>query len=256
MNEVLKQIKQRKSMRVFEDRLIEPELKKEILTAAFEAPTAGAMMLYTILDITDQSLKQKLSVTCDDQPFIAKAPLVLIFLADYQRWYDTFCYAGCEPRTPEEGDLLLACADAIIAAQNTVVAAESFGIGSCYIGDILENCETVRELLNLPDYVIPVAMLVYGYPIKAQKDRRKPARFDEKYIVLENKYRKLSPEEHVEMHRSRNEKEGKGVWDFNEGIRAFCNRKYLSEFSLEMNRSATEYLRKVASKKYYPGEKV
>lgn len=243
MNDVLNQIKNRKSLRVFEDRPITPEAKDEILDAALQAPTAGAMMLYTVIDITDQSLKEKLAVVCDNQPFIAKAPLVLVFLADYQRWYDTFCITGCEPRTPGEGDLQLACADAVIAAQNTVVAAESLGIGSCYIGDIIENCETVRELLNLPDYAVPAAMLVYGYPAASQMDRKKPARFEKDYVIYENKYRRLTGREHMEMHETRNRKTGREV-NVHEYIRAFCSRKYMSDFSLEMNRSMVEYLKK------------
>lgn len=244
MNEVLRQIKNRKSMRVFEDRLISDEIKNEILNAAFEAPTAGAMMLYSIIDITDEELKKKLSVTCDDQPFIAKAPLVLIFLADYQRWYDSFDFEGCNPRKPEQGDILLAYADTMIAAQNTVVAAESLGIGSCYIGDIIENCETVRELLELPDYVMPAAMVVYGYPVEAQKNRKKPIRFEREYIISENKYNRLSKEEHIAMHRTKNEKAG---FANNESIKEFCDRKYMSEFSLEMNRSAKAYLKNFQS---------
>jgi len=247
MNEVLKQIKERKSVRVFENKLISDQLKSEILQAAFEAPTAGGMMHYSVLDITDKTLKRKLAVLCDNQPFITQAPLVLIFLADYQRWYDAFCYGDCNPRRPGEGDILLSCTDAIIAAQNTVVAAESLGIGSCYIGDILENCEEVRELLDLPDYVIPATMLVYGYPTEKQKNRQKPPRFDKEYIVYENKYKKLTKEEHVEMYRRRNEK--KGLVDKNviEDIRALCNRKYMSDFSIEMSRSAGEYLKKFRS---------
>jgi len=244
MNEILKQIKDRKSMRVFEDKPIAAELKKEILKAAFEAPTAGAMMLYSILDITDEKLKNQLSVECDNQHFIAKAPLVLIFLADYQRWYDAFNLENCNPRTPGEGDILLAYSDAIIAAQNTVVAAESLGIGSCYIGDIIENCETISELLDLPDYVLPAAMVVYGYPDPAQKNRKKPVRFDEQYIVYENKYRRLNKEEHIEMQKVRNEKAEFLNKDISEDIKALCSRKYMSDFSLEMNRSASEYLKK------------
>lgn len=244
MNDTLRQIKNRKSMRVFEEKEIADEIKNEIINAAFEAPTAGAMMLYSIIDITDEELKKKLSVTCDNQPFIAKAPMVLIFLADYQRWYDSFCYEDCDPRKPGEGDILLACADAIIAAQNTVVAAESLGVGSCYIGDIIENYETVRELLELPDYVLPAAMVVYGYPVEAQKNRKKPVRFEKEYIVSENKYHRLSKEEHIKMHQTRYEKAGFVNKNINEDIRALCKRKYMSEFSLEMNRSASEYLKK------------
>lgn len=244
MNEVLKQIKERKSVRVYEEKEIPKEIKDEILNAAFEAPTAGAMMLYSIIDVTDKELKEKLAVSCDDQPFIAKAPLVLIFLADYQRWYDSFCHEGCEPRKPGDGDILLACADAIIAAQNTVVAAEALGIGSCYIGDIVENCEGIRELLNLPDYVIPAAMLVYGYPTEDQKNRKKPGRFDKEYIVFENGYHRLDKEEHTKMHKERYKKFGIPDKSVNEGMKAMCDRKYMSEFSLEMNRSASEYMKK------------
>ena len=244
MNHVIKQIKGRKSVRVFEEKEIDPAIKDEIINAALEAPTAGCMMLYSILDITDGELKSKLAVACDNQPFIAKAPLVLIFLADYQRWYDTFELNDCNPRKPGEGDILLACADAIIAAQNTVVAAESFGIGSCYIGDILENYETITELLNLPDYVIPATMLVFGYPTQQQKNRIKPIRFEKEYLVFENKYHRLTKEEHEQMHNIKNDKTKNNNKSVAESIKALCNRKYMSDFSLEMTRSASEYLKK------------
>ncbi|MBH1941377.1 nitroreductase family protein [Mobilitalea sibirica] len=243
MNEVMQQIKERKSVRVFKNKPIRNEIKKEIIGSAMEAPTAGAMMLYSILDIKDQELKDTLAVLCDNQPFIAKAPMVLIFLADYQRWYDAFCFEDCNPRKPGEGDALLACADAIIAAQNTVVAAQSYGIGSCYIGDILENCEAVRELLELPEYVIPAAMLVYGYPVESQLERKKPVRFEKEYIVFDNKYHRITKEDHEKMHRIRHEKAGLPDRNMNEYLKAFCNRKYMSDFSLEMNRSASEYLK-------------
>lgn len=248
MNDVIKLLKNRKSVRVFEDRKIPDEIKEEILNAAFEAPTAGAMMLYSIIEITSSELKEKLSVLCDNQPFIAKAPLVLIFLADYQRWYDSYCYAQCSPRKPGEGDILLACADAIIAAQNTVIVAESFGIGSCYIGDILENCEEVRKILELPDFVIPAAMVVYGYPTEAQKNRKKPARFDKEFLVFENKYKRLTKEEHIKMHERRFKKAGLEGKDAIEEIKAIHNRKYASDFAKEMNRSASVYLKNFNNK--------
>jgi len=248
MNEVLKQLKNRKSMRMFENKSIEPEKKAEILNAAFEAPTAGGMMLYSIIDVTDQELKDKLAVTCDNQPFIAKSPMVLIFLADYQRWYDGFLFEDCNPRTPKEGDILLANADALIAAQNTVVAADALELGSCYIGDIMENYEEISRLLDLPEYVMPAAMLVYGYPTQAHINRKKPERFDKKYIVSENKYHRITKEEHREMHELRNKKNGTVSKDIKKDIQVFCKRKYKSGFSDEMNRSAALYLNKFRSK--------
>lgn len=237
MNETLKQLKGRKSVRQYEDQPIPQALKDEILQSAFEAPTAGAMMLYSIIDVTDQGLKDKLAVACDHQSFISSAPLVLVFLADYQRWYDTFVFEGCEPRKPGQGDMLLACADAIIAAQNTVVAAESLGIGSCYIGDIIESAEEVKQLLNLPEYVLPAAMLVYGYPSESQIKRNKPARFDSKFIVHNNAYKQFDAGFHREMHTKENM-----LKPVNDYIQAFCQRKYMSDFALEMNRSASVYI--------------
>lgn len=238
MNEVIKQLYERKSVRVFEDKEITSEEKRIILEAACQAPTAGNMQFYTILDITDQKLKEKLSETCDHQPFIAQAKMVLVFCADYQKWYDGFSYAGANPRKPGSGDLFLAMSDTNIAAQNAVVAAQSLGIGSCYIGDIIENCEIHREILNLPNYVVPCTMLVFGYPTEQQLERQKPKRVDLKHIVHENNYRRLDKEELEEMWKN-----GMCPLDDVSGwLRRLCNFKYNSEFSKEMSRSANKYL--------------
>lgn len=238
MNEIMESLYQRKSMRAYEDREIPEEMKKLILKAASQAPTAGCQQLYTILDITDQKLKEALSESCDHQPFIAKAPMVLIFCADYQKWVDTFTEAGAQPRRPGAGDLMLAVCDAVIAAQNAVVAAQSLGIGSCYIGDIMEQCELHREMLKLPEYVFPAAMVVFGYPTQQQRERKKPERCRLEDIVQENAYRRREGSELRRMF----EKETKNR-SFEEWAQAFCNRKYNSAFSREMTRSVEEYLK-------------
>ena len=130
MNEVLSQLHARKSVRAFLDRPIPPEARRAILEAACAAPTAGNQQLYTILDITDQAVKDTLADTCDHQPFIARAPLVLLFCADCQKWYDAFAAGGCSPRRPGPGDLWLALSDANIAAQNAVTAAAPWSTSS------------------------------------------------------------------------------------------------------------------------------
>lgn len=239
MNHTIQELFERKSVRVFEDKDIPADIKKQILEAATQAPTAGNQQLYTILDITDQDLKKKLAISCDNQPFIAKAKMVLIFCADCQKWYDAFAFGGCSPRTPGVGDLLLAVSDANIAAQNAVVAAQSFGVGTCYIGDIMENCEIHRELLQLPDYVFPAAMLVFGYPTKQQKERKKPERADLQHIIHENTYRRMGEKELSQM-LSKHAKAGL----YEEWLQAFCKRKYNSDFSREMTRSVDVYLDK------------
>lgn len=248
MNETIKALAARKSVRAFAERPIEADVRQALLTAAFQAPTAGNQMLYSILDITDQSIKEALAESCDHQPFIATAPLVLVFLADCRRWLDMYRAAGLSPRKPGPGDLLLAAADAVIAAQNMVVAAESLGLGSCYIGDITEHCERVRPLLNLPDEAVPAAMLVIGYPTEQQMGRKKPERFDGKYIVHENTYKTFSAEEHRAMYLSREARAGRPDADFAAQMTAFWQRKYESDFSREMNRSTAVYLKAFGEK--------
>jgi len=237
MNETLRQLARRKSVRAYADDPITPEEKRLILEAACQAPTAGNQQLYTIIDITDQALKDALAVTCDDQPFIARAPLVLVFCADCKKWYDAYRDAGCEARSPGVGDLMLAVSDAVIAAQNAVAAAESLGIGSCYVGDIMERCRDQRRLLNLPDYVFPAAMLVFGRPTQQQLDRPKPRRSPLEQIVHQNGYR---PMDGSELRLLLDPKRGEQPYEA--WIAAFCKRKYQSDFSREMTRSVAEYL--------------
>lgn len=237
MNQVIRQLTERKSVRAYTEQEISPEEKHTILMAAMEAPTAGNQQLYTILDITDEALKQRLSVTCDNQPFIAQAKMVLIFCADLQKWYDVFTEGSCDPRKPGAGDLMLAVSDASIAAQNAVTAAQSLGIGSCYIGDIMENCEIHRELLHLPPYVFPAAMLVFGYPTPQQIHRPKPVRCRLEDIVHENGYARKDGAQLRKMFQKECTSQS-----FEEWSQKFCRRKYNSDFSREMSRSVEKYL--------------
>ena len=227
-------------MRAFTGQSVTPEEKEAILRAAFMAPTAGCQQLYTIIDVTDQSLKDALAVSCDNQPFIAKAPVVLIFCADCQKWLDAYRDTGCEPREPGAGDVLLAVDDALIAAQNCVMAADSLGLGSCYIGDVMERYEYHRELLHLPQYVFPAAMLVIGHLTDAQLRRQKPSRAPARYIVHENAYQPMTAEDRRALFSAY-----AGDKDYDEWMRAFCRRKYNSDFSVEMSRSVAAFLRSV-----------
>lgn len=238
MNEIITALEARKSMRAYTGASVSPEKKKAILCAACAAPSAGNQQLYTILDITDQGLKDRLAVSCDNQPFIARAEIVLIFCADCQKWYDAYTAIGCTPRLPAVGDLMLAVTDCAIAAQNAVTAADSLGLGSCYIGDIMEQCETHREMLGLPEYVFPAVMLVIGEPAQQQRNRPKPRRCDLKHIVHENAYRRMDAGELREMLEYKAGQRGYEEW-----LRAFCERKYQSDFSQEMSRSVAEYLK-------------
>jgi nitroreductase len=249
MNQTIDVIMNRRSIRSYSEVPITGQEKIDILEATLRAPTAGNMMLYSIIDIDSPDLKARLAETCDHQPFIAKAPWVLLYLADFQRQFDYFEFCGvsqlCQERaipyrTPEEADLMLACCDALIAAQTTVIAAESLGIGSCYIGDIMENYEVHRDLLHLPRYVFPIALLCLGRPARELSDKSRSTRFEPEYVVYKNAYRRLNSEDFKGMYGPL-ESPGGEPRQYYQGAanigQAMYLRKTSAAFSLEMVRS-------------------
>ena len=259
MNEALGVILNRKSIRQFLRKPVPQEVKTEIIGATLRAPTAGNLMLYSIIEVNDRAAKDTLAVSCDHQPFIARAPWVLLFLADYQRWFDYFelCgtrdfarRAGLPVRKPAPGDLMLACCDALIAAQTCVIAAESCGLGSCYIGDIMENYETHRDLFKLPRYTFPICLLCLGYPTKAQKARRPTSRFDREFIVFENSYHQLGKSEFSGMFEAEHARAFKESKELNGAVNVgqlIYRRKFAAGFTLEMNRSVKAILKQWGS---------
>ncbi len=255
MNPTIDMIMHRHSTRTYAPVPLTRQEKDAILQAAMRAPTAGAMMLYTIIEVEQQSLKDRLSITCDNQPFIAHAPYVLLFLADYQRWMDLYQAAGCEakakalgktPRAPQEGDLVLAMMDALIAAQTAALAAESLGIGSCYIGDIVENAEQHRQMFDLPRYTFPAALLCFGKPA-ARRRGKLSARFDKNFIVHTDRYQRFSAEQLNDLHLPFG-KHSFDPGDYPGGaenvVQANYFRKFTADFSVEMTRSVREMIRR------------
>lgn len=244
--DVFETINHRVSLRNYDDRDISQKELDKILDCAMAAPTAGNQMLYSIIVIRDKETKEKLSRSCDHQPFIAKAPVLLLFAADQRKWYEYYKQNGVAEfakkkgmafEAPQESDLILACEDTMAAAQTAVIAAEALGIGSCYIGDIIENYEYHRALFKLPDYVFPLALLCLGY-YKENYQRVHRKRFDKKYVVFEENYRCLTPEEYKDMFK---EKESLYTPNNNYGAENFAQmfyaRKTGAPFSKEMARS-------------------
>ena len=249
MNPTLALINARTSTRTYSADPITVAEREAVLQATLRAPTAGAMMLYSIIQIDDQALKERLAQTCDDQPFIARAPWVLVFAADMQRWMDLFAASdvrslpGVEYRdAPGLGDLMMACSDALIAAQTAVVAAESLGIGSCYIGDILEQAETHAELLGLPHHTLPVAMVCFGRPLKP----RPPTPHCISHVIHTDRYHRLTPVELGDLSAELSEMYAPhglapGFANYPQSI---YQRKFATDFMAEMNRSVAWWLRR------------
>ncbi len=256
-NDTLRVIDKRSSLRGYDSRPLTKKHRDWIIHSAIRAPTAGNMMHYSIIEVTDQKKKDRLVKTCDNQPFIAKAPLVLLFLADMQRWYDYFEYAGvpefCESKgieyvTPQESDLLLACCDALVAAQNAVIAAESLGIGSCYIGDIMENIETHREMFNLPKWAFPIALVCFGYRQREEQNDRRTSRFPHRFVFFENEYQHVEGGEFDEMLSEHFGERNSYPGNAHNIGQAIYWRKTGSDFAAEMRRSVKVALRDWVSK--------
>ncbi|HAF85754.1 MAG TPA: nitroreductase [Sphaerochaeta sp.] len=250
MNETLQILRDRRSVRAFSDIDLTDEQVSLIKEATLRAPTAGNMALYSVIEIHDQKKKEQLARLCDNQIMITKAPLVWVFLADMQKWVNFFTDGGSREkgekeglaswRDPGLGDLHLCMQDAIIAAQNAVVAAESLGIGSCYIGDVIENFEALRDLLELDHYTVPACMVIFGNP-KSEPTGKQTPRCPQEAIFMQDRYDSPTLEqlqyafsEHEKMRR-----ELKILPFRNTGSIAdhYYFKKHTSSFMQEMNRS-------------------
>ena len=246
-NPTLELIARRSSTRTYDPTPLTDDERQAILHAALRAPTGGNMVLYSIIEVEDEAIKGRLAVLCDDQPFIATAPWLLVFVADWQKWTDLFAASAVADVDAEAhrtgvgpGDLMLACADAIIAAQTAVIAAESLGIGSCYIGDIIENGEEVAGLLDLPPHTFPAAMLCLGRP---RKHRAPIGRYG-RGLVHRDRYQRMTRSEIAEVTRELGELHAPAGLppDVSNYAQAVYRRKFASAFMAEMNRSAAWWM--------------
>ena len=265
LNDAIKVLLNRVSLRKYDEKHISQEEINLIIDCAIRAPTAGNNMLYSIILIKDKSTKEKLAISCDNQPFIKDADIIMVFLADVKKLYDYFEICNvkefCEKFgityvKPNFQMLYLALNDALIAAQNAVIAAESLGIGSCYIGDIAERFEYHRQLLSLPENVFIATMLCFGYYPENYEKKLRP-RFDKKYIVHNERYNIVKSAELKKMYEIyekrfnenmtvKTENASNGAKDnskfSNYGQMLYIN-KFASDFAIEMERSLKEMLK-------------
>ena len=196
MNEIIKLLKSHTSIRKFNETKITDEQIQHILESAMQGATAGNMMAYSIIKIRSKETLSKLAKSCDNQPFITSADLALLFVADNYKWHKFYELRNISETFPDYqgpciSDFILGVEDGMIAAQNAVVAAESLGIGICYIGDIMENYEYHKELFNLPKYTMPIALVVMGnYDTKPQTRER----FHKSCVVYDEIYPTITDE--------------------------------------------------------------
>lgn len=165
MNEVISQLLKHRSIRQFKSDAVEENVLNQILQAACNGSTMGGMQLYSIIVTQDKEMMQKMAPFHFNQPIATNAPLILTFCADFHR-FDQYCEICDVPNDAYHNMQAYqwAVTDAIIAAQNACVAAESLGLGLCWLGTITYNVPQFVEALELPKHVIPVACIAMGYP--------------------------------------------------------------------------------------------
>lgn len=154
----------RRSIRKYKVCPIEDSVLDYILSAGVRASNCGNMQLYSIIVTKDKNMKAKLLPLHFGQSMIMDAPVVLTICADINRFHKWCKVSNTEQGLDNFMFLNIATIDATICSQAIANAAESKGLGLCYLGTVNYNAQEIAEVLSLPKGVVPVCCLTMGYP--------------------------------------------------------------------------------------------
>ncbi|MFD1418289.1 NADPH-dependent oxidoreductase [Companilactobacillus keshanensis] len=187
-NKTIDKLLKHVSVRSFTDEPLSDDVVKRLVRAAQAASTASFQQSYSIIDVVDHKLREKVTKASRNQLFMNQGGRLFIFCADLNRNDRMAQNLGLDvTQTIEGSDATLAgTIDATLAAQNMVISAESMDLGVCFIGGVRDNIAEVSELLNIPEHVFPVYGLVIGHP-KGQLNKIKP-RLPFEAVYHQNKY--------------------------------------------------------------------
>jgi nitroreductase len=169
----MESMKQRRTIRRYQEKDVTPALLNELMEIACRASTVGNMQTYSVVVTRDAAMKEKLSPAHFNQPMVKKAPVVLTFCVDLNRFSK-----WCEQRQAIPGYdnlqwFVTGAVDALLAAQTFCVAAEEKGLGICYLGTTTYNPNQIIDALQLPKLVFPITTITLGWPdeLPEQVDR-------------------------------------------------------------------------------------
>ncbi|MBM7694225.1 FMN reductase (NADPH) [Peribacillus deserti] len=187
MNSVIETILNHRSQRSFLPRPLSNEQIKMIVESAQAASTSSFIQAYSIIGITNPDKKRALAELAGSQTYVEENGHLMIFCADL---YRHTMVGEIESRNLKESlesteKFMVASIDAALAAQNAAIAAESMGLGICYIGGIRNNLPEVCKILKTPERVIPLFGMVFGYP--DQVNDKKP-RLPIEHVYMEEEY--------------------------------------------------------------------
>jgi nitroreductase len=171
------------------------EIIKEIVLAGQRAPTACNMQYYSFILIDEERLRKKVYQLCHRQRSAKEAPVLLFICADINKIIKQADYKKlnhCFKHGYGLSEKFFAIFDACFAAQNIIIAAESFGLGSVMLGEPFDEVLKTVELLNLPSGVLPIIILCIGYPAEAPPLR---PRWPLEAVLFKNSYREITEDE-------------------------------------------------------------
>jgi nitroreductase len=174
-NPVLDQILDHRSVRAFLPDPLAPEVLPTLVAAAQSAASFANIQWWSILAVEDRERKRRLAELSGNQVHIQVAPLFLVFLVDHARLRALAARHGADPAFLSGFDgWTTAVTEAYLGAQNAVLAAESVGLGTVYIGTLRRDPVAVAEVLGLPPEVFAVIGISVGKPDPSRPTRIKP----------------------------------------------------------------------------------
>jgi FMN reductase (NADPH) len=160
----IEQIHAHGSVRKYRPDPVPPSLVETIVAAGQRSSTSSNLQTYSVIAVTEAAMRARLAELCGDQAHIVQAPVFLAWCADLSR-LDRVCQLRDYRQVTEYVEsFLIAAVDAAIAMQTAAVAAESLGLGMCFIGGIRNHTQDVIELLRLPQLVFPISGMTLGWP--------------------------------------------------------------------------------------------
>jgi FMN reductase (NADPH) len=164
-NPTLNLIHAHASVRQFKAIPVSQEMIETIVSAAQRASTSSNLQTYSVIVTTESENLEKLAIISSNQEHVRTAPVFLTWCADLARLQKVCLMRNYEQNTSFFENFLIAAVDAVLAAQNAALAAESLGLGICYIGGIRNNPKEVIKLFELPKLVFPITGMTIGWPV-------------------------------------------------------------------------------------------
>ena len=161
---IIEAMHRHRSIRKYSADPVADEVVAEILEAGIRASSSGNMQTYSIIVTRDPDLRKQLYEPHMEQSMVLDAPILLTFCADFNRMRHWLRLSDAPDNFDNFMSFMIAAIDAVLVSQNVALAAESNGLGICYLGSTLANCDQIGRLLQLPPGVVPVVGFSLGYP--------------------------------------------------------------------------------------------